>query len=135
MERELRQSEREELLKEPLTAVLATERVAGGVHAVPVWYHYRDGELRVVTGKNSLKVRNALRTGRATLCIQRSRGADLRYVTVEGLVRVEPCTPGERRQLWAHYTDEKKAAAMAGADLSGLCVLILVPQRWTATSE
>lgn len=135
MERELREREREELLKEPLTAVLATERVAGGVHAVPVWYLYRDGELRVVTGKNSLKVSNALRTGRATLCIQRSRGTDLRYLTVEGSVRVAPCSQGERRDLWAHYTDEKKAAAMAAADLSGLCVIILAPQRWTASSE
>jgi len=135
MERELRPSEREELLQAPLPAVLATERVAGGVHAVPVWYLYQDGELRVITGKNSIKVRNALRTGRATLCVQRSQGNDLRYVTVEGSVRVEPCGPEDRRRLWAHYTDEKKAAAMAAADLSGLCVLVLTPQRWTASSE
>lgn len=135
MERGLRESERYELLKEPLTAVLATERKAGGVHAVPVWYLHRGGELRIITGRESVKLKNALRTGRATLCIQRSRGQDLRYVTVEGSVRVEPCSMEERRELWAHYTDEAVAAAMAADDPSGLCVLVLAPQRWTAIIE
>ena len=135
MERGLRESERDELLKEPLTAVLATERKAGGVHAAPVWYLYRGGEFRVITGRGSVKLKNALRTGRATLCVQRSRGNDLRYVTAEGSVRVEPCSIEERRELWAHYTDEAKADAMAAGDLSGLCVLVLAPQRWTAISE
>ena len=135
MERGLRESERDELLKEPLTAILATERKAGGVHAAPVWYLYRGGELRVITGRDSVKLKNALRTGRATLCVQRSRGRDLRYVTAEGSVRVEPCSSEERRELWAHYTDNAKAAAMAAGDLSGLCVLVLTPQRWTAISE
>jgi len=102
MERGLRESERDELLKEPLTAILATERKAGGVHAAPVWYLYRGGELRVITGRDSVKLKNALRTGRATLCVQRSRGSDLRYVTAEGSVRVEPCSSEERRELWAH---------------------------------
>ena len=135
MGRELRESERDELLKEPLTAVLATERSAGGVHAAPVWYLYRGGELRVITGRDSVKLKNAIRTGLATLCIQRSRGSDLRYVTAEGSVRVEPCSIEERRALWAHYTDDARAAAMAAADLSGLCVLVLTPRRWTAISE
>ena len=100
MERGLRESERDELLREPLTAILATERKAGGVHAAPVWYLYRGGELRVITGRDSVKLKNALRTGRATLCVQRSRGRDLRYVTAEGSVRVEPCSSEERRELW-----------------------------------
>lgn len=135
MQRGLQESERDELLKEPLTAVLATERKAGGVHAVPVWYLYRAGELRIVAGRDSVKVKNAVRTGRATLCIQRARGSDLRYVTAEGSVRVEPCGIEDRRQLWAHYTDEAKANAMAAGDLSGLCVLVIAPERWTAIAE
>jgi hypothetical protein len=89
----------------------------------------------LITGRGSVKLKNALRTGRATLCVQRSRGNDLRYVTAEGSVRVEPCSIEERRDLWAHYTDEAKADAMAAGDLSGLCVLVLAPQRWTAISE
>ena len=135
MERELVASERDELLNEPLTAVLATERRAGGVHATPVWYLYRRGELRVITGLATVKLKNAVRTGRATLCVQLSRGNDMRYVTAEGTVRVEPCTSHERRELWTHYTDEAKADAMAVGDLDGLCVLVITPQRWTAISE
>lgn len=135
MERGLVESEREKLLKEPLTAVLATERKAGGVHAVPIWYLYRDRQLRVITGRDSVKLKNALRTGRATLCVPLSRGNDLRYVTAEGTVRVEPCTGEERHELWAHYTDDAKAAVMAVGDLDGLCVLVLEPRRWTAFSE
>ena len=135
MSRELAAIERDELLREALTAILATERGEGGVHAVPVWYLYRDGEFRVVTGRNSVKLKNALRTGRATLCIQRSQGGDLRYVTAEGSVRLEPCGSEDRRRLWAHYSDEAKANAMAAQDLSGLCLLILTPRRWTAISE
>lgn len=135
MEGRLSHSKRDELLREPLTAILATERKAGGVHAVPVWFLYRGGELRVITGRDSVKLKNALRTARATLCVQRSRGDDLRYVTAEGAVRVEPCSIEERRELWAHYTDEATAAAMAAGDLSGLCVLVLTPHRWTAISE
>ena len=135
MSRGLAESERDQLLQQPLTAVLATERREGGVHAVPVWYLYQDGELRVITGRNSVKLKNAVRTGRATLCIPSSQSGDLRYVTAEGPIRVEPCRSEDRRRLWAHYTDAATAAAMAAADLSGLCLLILTPQRWTATSE
>lgn len=135
MERALNEEERKELLNQPLAAVLATERKAGGVHAVPVWYLYRDGKLRVITGRASVKVKNAQRTGRATLCVQLSQGDDLRYVTAEGAVQVEDCTSQERRDLWAHYRDEAVADVMAVGDLSALCVMVLTPDRWTAVAE
>ncbi len=135
MERRLSPEERDQLLQRPLEAVLATERRTGGVHAVPVWYLYRDGELRVITGRDSVKAANARRTGRATLCVQRADGSGLHYVTGEGSVRFEPCTREERRALWTHYRDEATAAAVAAGDVSGMCVLVITPQRWTAIAE
>ena len=135
MERRLDDAERDRLLNEPLPAIFATERKQGGVHAVPVWYLYRGGEFRVLTGCDAVKVKNAVRTGRATICVQRSVGDDLSYVTAEGSVRVEACTSGERRDLWVHYRNEAEADVKATGDLSAICVLVLTPTRWTAIVE
>ena len=135
MERRLTDEERDALVAQPLTAVFATERKGGGVHAVPVWYLYCDGELRIVTDRDSLKARNATRTGRATLCVTQTIGMDLRYVTAEGTIRIEDCTSEFRRDLWTHYTTPELAAEIAAADASPMCVMVLTPDRWTAIVE
>ena len=61
-------------LEQPLTAVLSTLNPDGTIHAVPVWYRYIDGKLRIITGRGSRKHRNAVRSGRATLCIDQREG-------------------------------------------------------------
>ncbi len=48
------------------------------------------GELRVLTERDSAKCRNAVRVGRATLCVETTvNGTDRRYATAEGPVRIE----------------------------------------------
>ncbi len=44
------QSEREELLREPNVAVLATVGSGDRAHAAPIWYLYEDGVLIMSTG-------------------------------------------------------------------------------------
>ena len=57
---------------------------------MPVHFVRRDNELRVLTGLDSIKSKNARASGRATLCVEMTLdGTDRRYVTAEGPVRVE----------------------------------------------
>lgn len=123
------------MLAQPSVATFATKGPDGRVHAVPVWFGYQAGKLRVITERASVKARNAIRAGRATLCVVRAEGDDLRYVSVEGPVAVEACTPAERRTLWTRYRDEVTAERMAAGDISSLCVLVIAPERVISAVE
>jgi PPOX class probable F420-dependent enzyme len=122
--------QREAFVARPLPAIIATVDAHGRAHAVPVIYLYENGEFMVITERNSPKVRNAARTGRATLCID-DRAA-FRYVTVEGPVRVvDPVTYETRLRLHTHYRG-REAALKATADGAHdrMVALIITPERW-----
>jgi nitroimidazol reductase NimA-like FMN-containing flavoprotein (pyridoxamine 5'-phosphate oxidase superfamily) len=78
----------EEFLREPHVAVLSVSRSGRGPHAVPVWYDYADGLIRIVTSPESVHGRIVQRTGRATLTVRAEDYADAStmesYVMVEG---------------------------------------------------
>lgn len=73
-----------EFIAERHLAVLATQRVDGSPHAVPVGFTFAEGVVRVITFAPSVKAGNARRGGRA--CVTQTDGA--RWVTFEGPVRV-----------------------------------------------
>ena len=56
---------RDAFLAVPRTAVIATVDAHGRPHAVAVWFRWVEGELRIVTGRDSTKARNIARNGRA----------------------------------------------------------------------
>ncbi|MGI8550457.1 MAG: pyridoxamine 5'-phosphate oxidase family protein [Dehalococcoidia bacterium] len=122
---------RDELLVRPLTAVLATSWTRGRIHAVPVWYRFSEGTFRILTERGSQKHRNALRSGRATLCID-EREQLYRFVMVEGGVTVvDPVSYEQRLALHVHYRGE--SAAHRIVDAGGhekMVMLVLHPERW-----
>ncbi len=123
-------AERDAFLATPRTAVLATVDGAGRPHAVAVWFRAVDGELRIVTARDSAKARNIARTGRAALCID-DRGGRPVSLTGEGPVTVAPLDPEERFALWAHYRGEEVArATVARGGHESMVLLTLRPERW-----
>jgi PPOX class probable F420-dependent enzyme len=48
-------------------AILSTMAPWGGIHAVPVGFTLHDGVVRIITSRDSQKVRNVLRDGTATV--------------------------------------------------------------------
>ena len=124
-------TERDAFLREPRTAVLATLGRDGRIHAVPVWFSYHGELFRIITERGSVKHRNAVRTGRATLCVD-DRAGTLRYVMVEGPVTVQdPVTYEERLALHTLYRGPERAREIV--DRGGherMVMLLLRPEKW-----
>jgi PPOX class probable F420-dependent enzyme len=124
-------ADREEFLRQPRTAVIATTSRDGRIHAVPVWFLWDGNAFRIITERGSVKHQNIMRNNRASLCIDEREGP-FRYVTVEGPVRVQdPITYDERLTLHAHYRGPEAAKPIV--DRGGhenMVMLILTPERW-----
>ncbi|WP_203581911.1 TIGR03618 family F420-dependent PPOX class oxidoreductase [Microbacterium hibisci] len=56
-----------EFVRERHLATLSTMAPWGGIHSVPVGFTLHEGILRVITSRDSQKVRNVLRDGTATI--------------------------------------------------------------------
>ena len=124
--------ERDAFLRQPHTAVIATVDARGRAHAVPVWYLYDGVSFDIVTARGSVKHKNILRTGRASLCID-SRGERVVSLTAEGAVTIEePVTREWRRALHTHYVGAEEAARRVDASTAheGMVMLRLTPERW-----
>ena len=122
---------RTRFLEQPFTAVLSTLNADGTVHAVPVWYLFRSGELRIITERGSQKHRNCVRAGRATLCIDQRDGA-FRYLTAEGPVTViDPLTREQRRELHTNYVGAEEAERRTADNAhEAMIMLVLHPEKW-----
>ena len=134
--RPLTESERDELLDLPLVGVFSTLTIEGRIHSVPVHFRAAGGDLRVLTEPNSMKCRNARRSGRATLCVETTVGeTDRRFVSAEGSVSIEEpvsledLTALNRRYGW-HGEEELDPSGYAGS-----VILVLRPERWIAWSD
>ncbi len=122
---------RDEFLRQPNTAVLATVDAHGRAHAVPVWYLWTGSLFEIIGGTNSAKMRHIEATGRAALCIDQRTGSPF-HITAEG-----PCLLGGtatkewRLKLHTHYRGADKAQAVV-ADDGHLAqrFLQLQPERW-----
>ena len=102
---------------------------------MPVHFLYRDGEVRILCGTNSVKATNVDRTGRATLCVEVTDGTERRYVTVEGPVRVErPAQAHDVTALDEQY-QRADAADWTESDYAGEAVVVIRPTRWIAWSD
>ena len=86
VDRPLADAERIALLALPLPGVFSTVAPDGSVHSVPIHFVFIDDDRVHRSESDSVKVRNARRTGRATLCVTTTVDAEPRYVTVEGPV-------------------------------------------------
>ena len=134
--RRLTDEERQDLLDLPLTAVWSTLSAMGRIHSVPVHFTRTGGELRVLTEWDSVKCRNALRTGRATLCVETTLDdTDRRYVTAEGPVRFErPVSSADLTALDLRYGRDD-ADAFEQHSFLGSVMMVLQPEHWIAWSD
>ena len=124
-------AKRDELLRKPHTAVLATQWTRGRVHQAPVWYLYEDGAFKIITGRGSQKHRNVERNGRASICVDEREGR-FAYVLAEGPVSVvDPVSFEQRFALHRHYRGEEGAhRAVDGGGHEKMVMLVLRPERW-----
>lgn len=99
----------DELVSRPVVAVLSTAWTGGRIHSVPVWFLCEEGTFKVITERGSQKHRNAVRSGRASLCIPVLESPE-RYLTVEGPVSVgDPLSYEQRLAMHVHYRGEEAA--------------------------
>jgi len=128
--------ERDDFLRQPNTAVLATVDAKGRPHAVPVWYLWTGEVFEIIGGSDSAKMRHVELHGRAALCVdERRKGAF--HVTAEG-----PCelggtaTKAWRLKLHTHYRGAEAAAKVVADDGHlGQRFMTLRPQRWYGWSS
>lgn len=79
--------EREAFLAGLHVAILAIDEPGRGPLALPIWYEWVDGEVRLSMNGDSLKARLLRAAGRATVTVQREK-PPYAYVSVEGPVTV-----------------------------------------------
>jgi PPOX class probable F420-dependent enzyme len=78
--------ERETFLAGVHVGIIGIADEGRGPLTVPIWYAYEpDGEVRIMTGRESRKARLLARAGRFSLCVQTER-PPYKYVSVEGAI-------------------------------------------------
>ncbi|MFE7227413.1 pyridoxamine 5'-phosphate oxidase family protein [Nocardioides sp. NPDC057577] len=125
--------DRQELLTQPLIAALSVARENGRAPlTVPIWYDYTpDGDAWFVTGKDSLKTRLIAAAGRCTLMVERL-DPTVRYVSVEGPVRIADAEEGEAEAMARRYLPPEAADAYL-AQAAGFppeVTIRLTPEHW-----
>ena len=104
-------SEREEFLREPNVAVLATVGPGGRAHAAPIWYLHEDGEFVMSTGRGSQKHRNVEAHPEVTLVVDR-RSLPYYAVMAQGKAEIGPrLSDGARLRMAVRYLGEEMARA------------------------
>ncbi|MFF3752355.1 PPOX class F420-dependent oxidoreductase [Streptomyces sp. NPDC002018] len=93
------------------TAKLSTVRADGSPHIAPVWFVLDGDDLVFNTGRETVKGRNLLRTGRAALCVDDER-PPFAFVVIQG--RAEIDEEPEQLRAWAtriaaRYMGEERA--------------------------
>jgi PPOX class probable F420-dependent enzyme len=122
------------LLDLPLPAVFSTVAADGSVHSVPVHFVFIDGEMRFIAERDSVKVRNARRTGRGTLCVTATIDGERRYVTVEGSVRItNGLSQSDLDALDHHY--QRDSGSAEDKDYADTVTLAVNPESWLARAD
>ena len=129
-------ADREAFLADTHVALLAVADDSRGPLLVPVWYWYRPGgEVHVVTGGASRKVKLLRKAGRASLCVQ-TETPPYKYVTVEGPITIaEPEWERDIRAVALRYLGAQMGElylAATVAEHEGALLVRLAPERWNA---
>ena len=134
-DRALTRDEARALLDRPLVGVFSTLAVDGWIHSVPIHYLVRDDELRIVMERSSVKFRNAVRTGRATVCVETTDGPDRRYVTVEGPSGRTISRRGRRSWRFNHRYERPDPDDVDMRQFVDSVIVVLRPDRWISRSD
>lgn len=121
------------------TGKLATVRHDGTPHVTPVWFVLDDaGRIVFTTGATTVKGRNILRSGRASLCVD-EEAPPYAFVRVDGPARVDE-DPAELLR-WAtiiggRYMGADQAEAFGRRNaVPGELLVRLVPERVVAQGD
>src|SRR4051794_1634537 len=82
-------TEREAFLADLHVGILAVDEPGRGPLAMPIWYLFRDGQVVIGMGGQSVKAKLLRQAGRATLTVQ-TEEPPYKYVCVEGPVEIDP---------------------------------------------
>lgn len=105
------QENREEFLRQPNVAVLATVGSGGRAHAAPIWYLYENGIFIMSSGLGSQKHRNVEGHPEVTLVVDR-RTLPYYAVMVQGTAEIGPPLSEELRlKMAVRYLGEKMGRA------------------------
>jgi PPOX class probable F420-dependent enzyme len=77
----------EKFLDPPRIAVLATLNGSGSPQISPIWYRYSQGRVTMSTVSETVKTRNIVRDGRASVCVY-SEPEAFEYASLSGTVTV-----------------------------------------------
>lgn len=128
MNLEMSQDEIDDLLTEPLAAVLSISAPdLAAPLATPVWFATVEGDLVATTARESAKVRWLQRSSTATVLVQQP----LRHVAITVNVAVEE--PGDelRRAIASRYVPaEMLDAYLAHTSQADVVLLRMRPIRW-----
>ncbi len=121
---------REEFLREPNVAVLATVGRGGRAHAAPIWYLYQDGVFIMGTGSGSQKHRNVEANPEITLVIDR-RSLPYYAVMAQGKAEIgPPLSDDQRMQMAVRYLGEELGRAyIARTSREGSVSIRLRPRK------
>ncbi len=127
------EEERESFLAQVRVGVMAIERAERAPLTLPIWYGYEPGgEIKILTGPDTLKARLLAKAGRFSLCVQ-TETVPYRYVTVEGpIVETRQCDIEADARVMAHrylgreMGDQYIAQGDEGANI---CILMR-PDHW-----
>jgi Pyridoxamine 5'-phosphate oxidase len=134
--RRLSRAECVELLSRPLAGVFSSLAEAGWIHSVPVYFAYLDGEIRILSDAGAVKTRNAVRTGRATLCVEVTDGPVRSFVSVSGTVTVRrPPALADLVALDRRYSRTDFSSGWDEAAFAAAVMLVLRPERWIAWAD
>ncbi len=113
-----KQGDRDEFLKQPNIAILATVGRGDRAHAAPIWYLYDDGLFIMSTGRGSQKHRNVERHPEVTLVVDR-RSLPYYAVMAQGRAEIGPRLDDEDRlRMAVRYLGEELGRAYI-AQVSG----------------
>jgi hypothetical protein len=123
----------------PRPGVLATVRADGRPHVAPVWYELDDdGSLVFNTGDKTVKGRNLLREGRASLCVDDDR-PPFSFVVVEGAVEISADLAEVRRwatRIGGRYMGTERAEEYGARNgVAGELVVRLRPERVVSAQD
>ena len=122
------EAEREQFLKQPNVAILATVGSAGA-HAVPIWYLYEDGVFLMSTGRGSQKHRDLERNPNVTLVVDR-RTLPYYAVMARGMAQVGPqLSDEERLRMYVRYLGEEVGRGYVARGSGGDSVSIRLRPR------
>ena len=123
------------LFEDAYTTIFCTHNKDGTIHAIPIWYRYRDGEFYFVSIKRSRRVANLRRNNDISLSfiIQGERDTPTKVALVYGkaVLGFEPEEGYDEFGRWVaeKYSDHIESGALAKFDHENFITVKVTPDK------